>query len=332
MEHRRLGTCGLKVSRLGLGCGNFGGIGSAPAFYGLGESEPDAFALMDRAWEAGIDFFDTADAYGGGRSEEFIGHWLKQKGSRLRDQILLSSKVFNPVGEGPNDRGLSRRHILAQIEASLRRLQTDRLDMYLIHEPDPETPLEETLHALDDLVRTGKVLYIGASNIEAWRMTRALWISDKAGLSRFDWVQNSYSLLDRTPEREMFALCADQGLGFTAFSPLAGGWLTGKYQAGSPYPAGSRMTLRPEPYRHLENEHIHGGLAALAEEARTRGIEMSTLALAWVLHHPQMTAAIIGPRRPAHLDVALAALTVTLSPEDVARLGGLFTFCPCRRG
>ena len=322
MEHRRLGTTGLRVSRLGLGAGNFGDIGSAPAFYGMGDGEAEAFALMDRAWEAGINFFDTANAYGGGRSETFIGRWLKEKGSRVRDQLLVSSKVFNPVGDGPNDRGLSRRHIMRQVEASLARLQTDHLDMYLIHEPDPETPLEETLRALDDLVHMGKVLYIGASNIEAWRLARALWISDVKRLFRFEWVQNSYSLLDRTPEREVFPLCADQGLGFTAFSPLAGGWLTGKYRSGASYPAGSRMTLRPEPYRHLESERVFRGLSALEEEARARGVEMSALALAWVLHHPLMTAAIVGPRRPAQLDSALAALGMTLSAEDAARLAG----------
>jgi len=322
MEHRRLGTTGLRVSRLGLGAGNFGGIGSAPAFYGMGDGEAEAFALMDRAWEAGINFFDTANAYGGGRSETFIGRWLKEKGSRVRDQLLVSSKVFNPVGDGPNDRGLSRRHIMRQVEASLARLQTDHLDMYLIHEPDPETPLEETLRALDDLVHMGKVLYVGASNIEAWRLARALWISDVKRLFRFEWVQNSYSLLDRTPEREVFPLCADQGLGFTAFSPLAGGWLTGKYRSGASYPAGSRMTLRPEPYRHLESERVFRGLSALEEEARARGVEMSALALAWVLHHPLMTAAIVGPRRPAQLDSALAALGMTLSAEDAARLAG----------
>ena len=320
MEHRRLGTTGLRVSRLGLGAGNFGGIGSAPAFFGMGDGEAEAFALMDRAWEAGINFFDTANAYGGGRSETFIGRWLKDKGSRVRDQILVSSKVFNPVGEGPNDRGLSRRHIMRQVEASLARLQTDRLDMYLIHEPDPETPLEETLRALDDLVHMGKVLYVGASNIEAWRMARALWISDKNGLARFEWVQNSYSLLDRAPEAEVFPLCADQGLGFTAFGPLAGGWLTGKYQPGQPYPAGSRMTLRPEPYAQYANERTFQGLGALSEEARARGVEMGALALAWVRHHPRMTAAIIGPRRLAHLDSALAALDVTLSAADATRL------------
>ena len=149
--------------------------------------------------------------------------------------------MFNPVGPGPNDRGLSRRHILRQIDASLTRLGTDRLDLYLIHEPDPTTSLDETLEVLDDLVRAGKVLHVGASNIEAWRLARALSTSDTRRLARFDFVQNGYSLLDRAAEREVFPLCADRGVGFTAFSPLAGGWLTGKYRAGSAYPAGSRM-------------------------------------------------------------------------------------------
>src|SRR6266481_8694874 len=199
MDYRRLGSTGLRISRLGLGCGNFGGIGSALAFFGMGESEAQAFDLMDRAFDAGINFFDTANAYGGSRSETWIGRWLKAKGAAARQQLLVSSKVFNPVGTGPNDRGLSRRHILQQVDQSLARLQTDRLDMYLIHEPDPETPLEETLRALDDLIHMGKVLYVGASNIEAWRLARALWISDQNRLFRFEWVQNSYSLLDRTP-------------------------------------------------------------------------------------------------------------------------------------
>jgi aryl-alcohol dehydrogenase-like predicted oxidoreductase len=238
--------------------------------------------------------------------------------------MVLSSKVFNPVGPGPNARGLSRGHILRQIEASLSRLQTDHLDMYLIHEPDPETPLEETLVALDDCVRAGKVLYVGASNIEAWRLARALGSSERLGLARFDWVQNSYSLLDRGQEREMLPLCADAGVGFTAFSPLAGGWLTGKYQAAGLYPEGSRMTLRPEPYRHLERDAVFRGLDALAAEAAARGVDVASLALAWVLHHPQMDAAIVGPRRPAHLDTALAALAITLSDAEAARLAALF--------
>jgi len=325
MDYRRLGSTGLKISRLGLGCGNFGGIGSAPAFFGMGETEEQARALMDRAFDAGINFFDTANAYGGGRSETWIGRWLKAKGSAARQQLLLSSKVFNPVGPGPNDRGLSRRHILQQVDESLARLQTDRLDLYLIHEPDPETPLDETLVALDDAVRMGKVLYVGASNIEAWRLARGLWISERGGLARFDWVQNSYSLLDRAPERELFPLCADQGVGFTAFSPLAGGWLTGKYRSGGAYPEGSRMTLRPEPYRHLERDDIFRGLAALSDEARARGVEMSALSIAWVLHHPRVDAAIIGPRNLAHLDAALIGSTIELSQTDRARLASFWS-------
>ena len=325
MDYRRLGSTGLRISRLGLGCGNFGGIGSAPAFFGMGETEAQAFDLMDRAFDAGINFFDTANAYGGGRSETYIGRWAHAKGSAVRQQLLLSSKVFNPVGSGPNDRGLSRRHIVRQVDESLARLQTDRLDMYLIHEPDPETPLEETLGALDNLVRAGKLLYIGASNIEAWRLARGLWISDVRRLVRFDWVQNSYSLLDRAPERELFPLCLDQGVGFTAFSPLAGGWLTGKYTSADAYPAGSRMTLRPEPYRHLERDEIFRGLASLSDEARNRGVEMTALALAWVLHHPRVDAGIIGPRTAAHLDAALAALRIDLSPADRERIASFWS-------
>jgi|SRR5215831_13564614 len=324
MEYRRLGSTGLRISRLGLGCGNFGGIGSAPAFVGLGENEAQAFDLMDRAFAAGINFFDTANAYGGGRSETYIGKWLKAKGPAVRQQLLLGSKVFNPVGPGPNDRGLSRRHILEQVDASLARLQTDRLDMYLIHEPDPDTPLDETLQALDDVVRAGKVLYVGASNIEAWRLARGLWISDTRRLCRFEWVQNSFSLLDRAPEREMFRLCADQGVGFTAFSPLAGGWLTGKYRTAGSYPEGSRMTLRPEPYRHLERDGVFRGLAALADEARARGVDISALATAWVLAHPRVDAAIIGPRTAAHLDAALGSTNIGLSEDERMRLAATF--------
>jgi len=324
VEWRRLGSTGLRISRLGLGCGNFGGIGSAPAFFGMGENEAQAFELMDRAFDAGINFFDTANAYGGGRSETYIGRWLQTKGSAVRDRLLISSKVFNPVGQGPNDRGLSRRHILQQIDASLARLQTDRLDMYLIHEPDPDTPLDETLQALNDLVRMGKVLYVGASNIEAWRLTRSLWVTDKRGWCRFDWVQNSFSLLDRDAEREMFPLCADQGVGFTAFSPLAGGWLTGKYTTGEPYPEGSRMTLRPEPYRHLERDRVFRGLAAFADAARARGVPPSALAIAWALHQPRVDAAIIGPRTAVHLDEALTSMTISLSDDEMRTLAALF--------
>jgi aryl-alcohol dehydrogenase-like predicted oxidoreductase len=324
MKYRRLGSTGLEISPLCLGCGNFGGVGSAPAFYGMGENEQQAVELMDRAWDAGINVFDTADAYGGGRSESYIGAWLAAKGSRVRDRLVLSSKVFNPVGPGPNERGLSRVHILRQIDASLSRLRTDRLDLYLIHDVDPQTPIEETLRALDDLRRAGKVVHFGASNITAWRLAQALGRSVVHGLGRFEGVQNSYSLLDRSAEREMLPLCASAGVGFTAYSPLAGGWLTGKYRRDDPFPDGSRMTLRPEPYQHLRTDVIFDGLHALANEARARGIASSTLALAWVLARPGVDAAIIGSRRPLHLDEALSALDVHLSSEDTERLAGLF--------
>jgi aryl-alcohol dehydrogenase-like predicted oxidoreductase len=324
METRRLGSTGLEVSRLGLGCGNFGGVGSAPAFFGMGEDEEQARELMDRAWDAGITLFDTAHAYGGGRSEAFIGDWLRRRGSSVRDRLILTSKVYYPVGPGPNERGLSRANILRQIDASLRRLGTDRIELYLTHEPDPDTPIEETLRALDDLVRAGKVLYVGASNIEAWRLARARAVSDERGLERYACVQNGYSLLDRAAEQEMFPLCAQEGVGFTAFSPLAGGWLTGKYRAGQAYPGGSRMTLRPEPYLHLSSERVFGGLDRLAEAARARGVAMDTLALAWVLRQPLVDAAILGPRTPAHLASAVAALDVTLTAADAAELAGFF--------
>ena len=317
MEYKNLGRTGLKISAVGLGCGNFGGIGSAPAFFGKGETEEEAFALMDAARELGINFFDTADAYGGGRSETYIGNWLKAKGPRVRDQLLLSSKVFNRVGDGPNDWGLSRRHILRQVEASLRRLGVDHLDMYLTHEtPDPATPLEETLRALDDLIHQGKVRYIGASNMPAWLMTKALWISDKYHLFRFEWVQNSYSLLDRSDEKEMFPLCEDQRLGYTPFSPLAGGWLTGKYKSDEPFPTRSRMTMRPEPYQQLLDDRIFDGLDKLRAHAAERGTDMASLALAWVMSHPLVTAPILGPRKPEHLEPAKKAMEIKLMDEE----------------
>jgi aryl-alcohol dehydrogenase-like predicted oxidoreductase len=324
MRYHQLGRTGLKVSAIALGCGNFGGIGSAPAFFGRGETEPEAHAIMDAAWELGITLFDTADAYGGGRSEAYIGSWLKAKGAAARDQLILSSKVFNPVGDGPNDRGLSRRQIMRQIDASLRRLGADYLDLYLIHEPDPGTPLDETLRALDDLVRQGKVRYLGASNMPAWLMTKALWISDKYLLHRFEWVQNSYSLLDRGDERELFPLCADQGLGYTPFSPLAGGWLTGKYRPGAPFPAGSRMTLRPEPYQRLLSDQIFAGLDRLRAHAAERGTDMAALALAWVMAHPLVTAPIVGPRRPEQLDPARQALEISMTEDERAMIAGFF--------
>ena len=325
MEYRNLGRTGLKISAFGLGCGNFGGIGSSPEFFGKGESEAEAFALMDAAYDLGVNFFDTADAYGGGRSETTIGKWLKQKGPGVRDQLIVSSKVFNPVGDGPNDRGLSRRHVMRQIEASLSRLGVDHLDLYLVHEPDPTTPLEETLRAFDDLVHQGKVRYVGLSNMPAWLTAKALWICDKLNLYRPEWVQNSYSLLERGDEKELFPLLRDQGLGYTPFSPLAGGWLTGKYRRGQTFPEGSRMTLRPDPYTGFLVDRVYDGLEALAADAAARGTTMAALALAWSMNDPAVTAPILGPRRPDQLQPGVDASQIRLTPEERATIAGYFT-------
>jgi aryl-alcohol dehydrogenase-like predicted oxidoreductase len=320
MEERPLGRTGLTLSRIGLGCGNFGGIGSAPAFFGGGESEAEAVAIMDAAVELGVTFFDTADAYGGGRSETWIGRWRAAGGA----PVLLSTKVFHSVEGDPADHGLAGDRIRRQIDGSLARLGVGRVDMYLIHAPDPETPLEETLRALDELVRAGKVGAIGASNVDGAWLTEALDIAERDRLVPIGWVQNSYSLLDRDAESEVLPLCAERGLGFTPFGPLTGGWLTGKYRRGEPAPAGSRMTLRPGPYAHLDRDEVYRGLDLFAEAAAERGVDTATLAIAWVLSHPDVTSVIVGPRSPTHLEPARAALGRELSAGEREELASLF--------
>jgi aryl-alcohol dehydrogenase-like predicted oxidoreductase len=315
VERRRLGRSGIEVSRVILGCGNFGGIGSAPALFGQGESREQAFAIMDAAVELGITTFDTADAYGGGRSETYIGEWLRAKGPETHDRIVLSTKTFNPMHEGA-DRGLAPDRIRRQLESSLGRLGVERVDMYLTHDQDPDTPLEDTLGALEEAVQAGKVRAIGASNVDAG------WLAEARG--RFAWVQNSYSLLDREAEAEVLPLCAEQSLGFTPFSPLAGGWLTGKYRPGEPPPPGSRMTQRPEGYRHLDAPTTYGGLELFRTAAAERGVDTTTLALAWVLSHPQVTAVVVGPRRPEHLEPARRALELPLTVDERDELARLF--------
>ena len=324
MDYRTLGNTGIEISRIALGCGNFGGIGSSPAFFGQGETEDEAFAIMDAAWEMGITLFDTADAYGGGRSERAIGRWRAQRGPDVRDRIVLATKVFHSVEGDPDDRGLAPERIRRQIEGSLERLGVERVDLYLIHEPDPETPVGDTLEALDGLVRAGKVGAVGTSNVTAAQLDESLRASKERGLVRFDWVQNSYSLLERDDEDGVLELCAQHGLGYTPFSPLAGGWLTGKYRRDADYPEGSRMTLRPEPYRGLEEEKTYAGLDALEAAAQERGLDMATLSLAWVLSHPLVPAAVVGPRRPAHLEPARKAVEVALTRAEREELGALF--------
>jgi 1-deoxyxylulose-5-phosphate synthase len=320
MEQRALGSTGVTLSRLVLGCGNFGGVGSAPAFFGQGESEAEAFELMDAALALGINLFDTADAYGGGRSETWIGRWRAARGA----DVLLSTKVFHSVVGDPDDRGLAAERIRRQIEGSLGRLGVERVDMYLVHAPDPDTPLEETLRALDGLVRAGKVGAIGASNVDAAWLEEALAIAERERLIPIGWVQNSYSLLDRAAEREVLPLCAERGLGFTPFGPLSGGWLTGKYRRDEPRPEGSRMTLRPGPYEHLDREEVYRGLEAFADAAADRGVDPPTLAHAWVLSHPDVTAVILGPRSPGQLQPARAALDLQLSTGERDELASLW--------
>ena len=320
MDKARLGRTDLELSRLGLGCGNFGGIGSAPELFGRGETEEQAFALMDAALAAGITFFDTAASYGGGRSESWVGRWREDRGA----PVLLSSKVYWSVTGDPDDRGLSRERILREIDGSLERLRTDRLDLYLTHEPDPETPIEETLRALDELVRVGNVRAFGASNVDAAQLEEALETSKRFGLARYEWVQNEYNLLQRGSEAGVVAVCEREGLGFTPFSPLAGGWLTGKYGRDRAYPAGSRMTLRPEPYAELENERTFRALDEFVARAADRGVEPSTLAIAWVLSHPQVTAVVVGPRSPEQLETLLGAQELRLSAQERDELAQLF--------
>jgi aryl-alcohol dehydrogenase-like predicted oxidoreductase len=297
--------------RVVLGCGNFGGIGSAPEFFEQGESREEAFALMDAAWQLGLRWFDTADAYGGGRSESWIGEWIRATGNRPR----ITTKTFNPMSAGA-DRGLARERVLRQAESSLERLGVDRIDLYLTHEPDPETPVAETLGALEQLAERGAVAVWGISNVDA------------AGLR--DWlehgqpelVQNSYSLLNRGDEAEVMPICAEHRVAYQAFSPLAGGWLTGKYHRGEAPPQGSRMTMRPEPYRHLDDERVYGGLDTLERAARARGVSMGGLALAWALGAAD--SIVVGPRRPAHLECVREALALELSRAERDELGSLF--------
>ncbi|HYM48972.1 MAG TPA: aldo/keto reductase [Candidatus Limnocylindrales bacterium] len=319
MEYRRFGRTDMRVSALALGCGGFGGVGSAPELFGRGEDHGTAFALMDRALEAGITLFDTANSYGGGASETMIGDFLRRR--RARDRVILSTKVFNRMGPGPEDAGLSRPAILKAIDGSLRRLQTDYVDLYVTHDDDPTTPFEETLGAFDELVKAGKVRHTGASNLSASRLAVALHAADRAGMARFQSVQNEYNLLNRTAERDVLPLCEREGLAMTPFSPTAGGWLSAKYRAAAPPPPGSRMALRPDPYRSFQTVETYQAIDALVDEARGRGVAPITLALAWVVSHPQVTAAIIGPRRLEHFDTLLPAVELRLTQQERAAIG-----------
>ncbi len=323
VEERELGRSGVAVSRIVLGCGNFGGIGSSPSHVGKGTSREEAFRVLDAAWEIGITTLDTADAYGLGTSEEYIGAWLRTKPQRVRDRVVIATKTFNPTAEGA-DHGLGAARIRRQIETSLRRLGVDRVPLYLAHDFDPDVPQEETLAAFDGLVRGGKVGAVGASNFTAEQLAEALELSALEGLTRYEWVQNSFSLLEQGDRETVFPLCHEHGLGYTPFSPLAGGWLTGKYRRGEPPPAGSRMTLRPEGAEHYWSDATFDALEAFEREAGKRGVSMAALAIAWLCHLPEVTAVVVGPSRLEHLAPVREALDLPLGREERDTLERIF--------
>ncbi len=311
MEYRRLGRTGLKVSALWLGTANWGREITAQ----------ESFAIMDRSFEAGINSLDTANAYSRGLSEEITGKWIAERG--LRQKIILTTKVFAAMGDGPNDRGLSRRHIMEQAEASLRRLGTDYIDLYLSHFPDATTPLDETLRAFDDLVRSGKVRYAGCSNYNGWQVTKAAWISDRLNLNAWVCTEPRYNLIWRSPEEELFPACADLGMGVIAFSPTAGGFLVGRYKRDSIIQSGTRFATvsaykenywKEESFRYVDAFHAY---------CKQRGVGMAEMAIAWVASHPVVTAPIIGVHTLEHLEQALRSQEIKLTQQErdeIARL------------
>lgn len=312
MNYRRLGRTGLKVSELCLGTMQFGWTAD----------EATSFAIMDAFVEAGGNFIDTADIYSrwaegnpGGVSEQIIGRWMKAR--RNRGAIVLATKARGRMWDGPNGEGLSRLHLIRACEDSLRRLGTDYIDLYQTHFFDPDTPIDETLRALDDLVHAGKIRYIGASNYPAWRLTKALWVSDKLGLTRYDSLQPHYNLAHRAEfERELKPLCEEEGIGVIPYSPLAGGFLTGKYRRDS-IPA----SVRAEGIqRRYFNERGFRIIDKLDEIARLRGLTIVQVALAWLLTQPVITAPIIGANSVAQLGESLAAAGVRLSAEEMDAL------------
>ncbi|AWS43542.1 aldo/keto reductase [Streptosporangium sp. 'caverna'] len=318
MRYERLGDSSLDIPALILGCGNFGGIGSSPELFGHGDDKNTAFALLDHALTLGITMFDTANSYGGGRSEEWLGQWAADRG--VRDNTILTTKVRNPVGPRPQDSGLSRRHIHEQIDASLRRLRTDRIDLYLAHAPDPSTPIEETIGAFDELIQAGKILHYGLSNYTGDTIEQTATTAHRLGAAGPANLQCGYNLLDRTAAADAFDTCSRHNIGLTPYSPLAGGWLTGKYRADQPFPEGSRMTLRPDWYGHLSNDATFTILKNLENAAAERDLSLPTMALAWALTDPAVTALVIGARSPEQLTSMCAALDVPLTPPERATI------------
>jgi len=314
MEYRRLGTAGLRVSRLCLGMMTYG----SKKWRDWVLEEHEARPFIRRAWEAGINFYDTADMYSEGASEEILGRALKDL-AIPRDRVVVATKVFNPMSGDPNDRGLSRKHIFHSIDNSLQRLGTDFVDLYQIHRFDYETPIEETLVALDDLIQAGKVRYIGASAMFAWQFMKMLATSDRLGRVRFVSMQNYYNLVYREEEREMLPLCRTEGIGVIPFSPLARGFVVGnrrKEDYGETVRAKSDDFSRRQYYRPQDFAVVE----SITKVAKNRGIPNAQVALAWVLQQPGVTSPIIGASKPHHLDDAVAALELKLDDAELETL------------
>lgn len=306
MEYRNLGRTGVEVSPLALGCMMFGGK----------TNEKDSFAIIDRALDDGINFLDTSNSYNQGNSEEVTGNALKRDGKR--EKVVLATKFYIRLGEGPNMMGSSRRFIIEQCEKSLRRLKTDWIDLYQIHRPNPNTAIDETLRALDDLVRAGKVRYLGTSTFAAWQIVESLWVSEKYLLNRFVTEQPPYNIVERRAERELIPMAQTYGMAIIPWSPLAAGLLTGKYGRGKAMPEDSRYANWPG--RPLERGRWKEGLYDVVEKleplAEAKGCTMSQLALAWCMQQPGVTSPIIGPRTMEQYEDNMAALDVTIDADD----------------
>jgi len=308
MQYVRFGTTGIKVSRICLGCWSFG------TKEWMSEME-GAKNIMERAIDLGINFFDTANVYSMGRSEEIVGELLKG----YRDDVILATKVYLSMGDSPNEQGLSRVHILQQIEGSLKRLQTDYVDLYQTHRWDYNTPIEETLRTFDDLIQQGKVRYIGASSMWAWQFAKALWTSEKLGIARFVSMQNFYNLCYREEEREMIPLCQDQGIALIPWSPLARGFLTGKYKRDK-----EPDSLRYQHERNLRERFFKPEdfdvVERVEEVAIEKGVKPAQIAIAWLFQKQHIIAPIIGFSRVEHVEEAVEALDIKLNASDIERL------------
>jgi aryl-alcohol dehydrogenase-like predicted oxidoreductase len=314
MRYRQLGASGLRVSELTMGTMTFGGKGGFASVGSTGVDE--ARRQVDQCLDAGVNLIDTANVYSDGLSEEILGEVLEGR----RDEVLVATKARMPMGDGPNDAGLSRHHLVAQCEASLRRLRTDHIDLYQVHEWDGQTPLSETLQALDDLVRAGKVRYVGCSNYAGWQLMKALGVAEREGLGRFCSQQIHYTLQAREAEYELLPIAIDQGLGVLVWSPLAGGLLSGKYRRGAPGPEGSRLLSGWDEPPVRDQDKLYDIVDVLVAVAAARGASPAQVALAWLLDQPAVTSVIVGARTSEQLTDNLGAASLSLTADELARL------------